>query len=162
MLLAAVLLVPRTRLDVELTVVGDDNQGRVDYSMTKGTELICISEAKAADMDEGTVMNLMQCQGAIHLNKLKRKRDEFEYVYGVTTTGRTWRYIMLTSDKEVYRTQYEDMIPLDTYATQDDKALRAAVEKVVATVAWMLEDRIQSDAPAAKRQRVNSVKKNGS
>ena len=29
-LLAAVLLVPRTRLDVELTVVGDDNQGQVD------------------------------------------------------------------------------------------------------------------------------------
>jgi hypothetical protein len=117
--------------------------------MTKGTELICISEAKAADMDEGTAMNLMQCQGAIHLNKRKRKRDEFEYVYGVTTTGKAWRYIMLTSDKEVYRTQYEDLIPLDKYAIEDDKALRAAVEKVVATVAWMLEDRIQSDAPAA-------------
>jgi hypothetical protein len=83
-----------TRLDVELTVVGD---GHVDYSVTKGMELICISEAKSTDMEEGTAMNLMQCQGAMHLNK---RKHEFDYVYGVTTTG------MLTSDNHVYRTQY--------------------------------------------------------
>jgi hypothetical protein len=118
-LLAAVLLVPSTRLDVELTVVGDDNTGRVDYSVTKGTKLICISEAKSTDMEEETAMNLMQCQGALHLNKSKRKRDEFDYVYGVPTTGRIWRYIMLTSDNHVYRTQYEDLIPLDKYAIEN-------------------------------------------
>ena len=161
-LLAAVLLVPSTRLDFEFRVVGDDNTGRVDYSVTKGTELICISEAKSTDMEEGTAMNLMQCQGALHLNKEKRKRDEFDYVYGVTTTGKTWRYIKLTSDNHVYRTQYEDFIPLNKYAIEDDTGLRAAIEKVIATITWMLEDRVKSDEPAVKRQRVNSVTKKDS
>ena len=53
LLLAAVLLVPSTKLGVETTVLGDDNTGQVDYSITKGADLICISEAKSRDMDRG-------------------------------------------------------------------------------------------------------------
>jgi hypothetical protein len=45
---------------------------------------------------------------------------------------------------------YEDLIPLDKYAIEDDKGLRAAIEKVIATITWMLEDRVQSDAPCCQ------------
>jgi hypothetical protein len=39
-------------------VVGDDNTGRVDYTILKGAELICISEAKESDMTEGLAVGL--------------------------------------------------------------------------------------------------------
>lgn len=45
-LLSAVLLVPGTKLDVETSVIGEENQGRVAYSVLKGNELMCISEAE--------------------------------------------------------------------------------------------------------------------
>jgi hypothetical protein len=66
-LIAAVLLAPDTRLDVETSVIGEDDGGHVDYSILKGNELVCISEAKNSYMNEGTAMNLMQCNGALLL-----------------------------------------------------------------------------------------------
>jgi hypothetical protein len=50
-LIAAVLLVPDradTRLDIETSVIGEDDGGHVDSSILKGNELVCISEAKNA------------------------------------------------------------------------------------------------------------------
>ena len=80
-LIAAVLLAPDTGLDVETSVIGEDDGGHVDYSILKGNELVCISEAK----NRGTAMNLMQCNGALQQNKRKRKRaDGFDYIYGQT------------------------------------------------------------------------------
>jgi hypothetical protein len=157
-LLAAVLLIPATKLGVEMSVVGDFDHGRVDYSVTKGTELICISEAKAKSLNEGLAMNLMQCQGAIHQNKRKRKRaDGFDYIYGVITTAEKWRYIILTNENQVYKTRYDDFIPLDMSVIKEDSGLRTVVKKVVTTIAWMLQDRTQNDEPSAKRQRVNKI-----
>lgn len=157
-LIAAVLLAPGTRLDVETSVTGEDDLGHVDYSILKGNELVCISEAKKSEMGEGIAMNLMQCKGALQQNKQKRKRaDGFDYIYGVITNACQWRYIILTSEGKVYWTKYEDMLPLSGLALEDDGDLRRAVKKTVGTIAWMLQDRTQVDEPIAKKQRVSAI-----
>ena len=69
-LLASVLLVPETHLEAERSVEGDDVRGRIDYTMLKGEELICASEAKESNMLEGFSINLMQCTGSIQVNML--------------------------------------------------------------------------------------------
>ena len=109
-------------------------------------------------MNEGTAMNLMQCNGALQQNKRKWKRaDGFDYIYSVITNAVLWRYIILTNEGKIYRTEYEDMLPLSRLALNDDGDLRRAVKKTVGTIAWMLWDRIQVDEPIAKKQRVSAI-----
>ena len=109
-------------------------------------------------MNEGIAMNLMQCNGALQQNKRKRKRaDGFDYIYSVITNAVLWRYIILTNEGKIYRTEYEDMLPLSRLALNDDGDLRRAVTKTVGTIAWMLQDRTQVDEPIAKKQRVSAI-----
>jgi hypothetical protein len=104
-------------------------------------------------------MNLVQCEGSLDENKRKRKRsdDEFDYVYGVVTTGTRWWYTIFTSERGIYTTTNLDshFLPLSRKAVKDDAALRQSVKKIVSTIAWMLQDRagVGEDA-SAKRRRV--------
>jgi len=66
-MLAAVLLVPGTRLDAGRNVDGDNNSGRVDYAVLKNAELVCITEAKESDIKQGFAMNLTQCDGSLQV-----------------------------------------------------------------------------------------------
>lgn len=153
-LLAAVLLVPGTRLDVETSVTGNEIQGRVDYSIFKGNRILVVCEAKASDMMKGTAMNLMQCNAALQQNTLKRKRVlEFDYIYGIITNAATWHYIRLTTEGEVHRMANTQFLPLATTAIGDDEKLRRSVKETLVTIAWMLQDLAQVGELSAKRQR---------
>ena len=109
-LLMALLLVPDTRLDVETSVIGNNEHVRINYGIFNKSKLVHISEAKESQMMEGSAINIIQCNGALQENQRKRKHlEEFDYIYGITTTAREWRYILLTS---IYRTEYIDTPPL--------------------------------------------------
>jgi len=159
-LLAAVLLVPGTRLDVKKSLIGDEKQEILDYSVLNGSDILCrICHARESNLVESTAMNLMQCKEALQQNKRKGNRgDEFDYIYGISTTAEVWRYIMLTSEGEVYRTAYVHHLPLDTASIEDDQNLRKSVKEIVVTIAWMLQDRAQGDGPSAKSERVIQTK----
>src|SRR5688572_11871667 len=104
-------------------------------------------------------MNLVQCHGSLQENKRKRKRvePEFDYIYGIVTTGTKWWYVMFTNEtKKIYTTAnaYADTIPLEKEALHDDSELKRTVKKAVATIAWMLQDRagVGEDSLAKKRR----------
>ncbi len=56
-------------------------------------ELIAITEGKQKDLVAGFMQNIMQLESSHHTNTRKRKAsvafdDEFDYLYGIVTTGR--------------------------------------------------------------------------
>jgi hypothetical protein len=57
-MLAAVLLAPGTWLDAERQVDGDDNWGRIDYSVLKDDQLLCVCEAKESNINAGFAVSL--------------------------------------------------------------------------------------------------------
>ena len=152
-LVAAVLLVPKTRIRAEISVATKVNKGRYDYSIYRDKELICICEAKEEKINAGYAMNIMQCQSALDENRRKRKRDDdFDFVYGIVATAERWYYTMVVSGKRLCVGDTNDTLPLTKKALTDDATLYKAVRKTVGKIAWMLQDR--SVEPAAKRQRV--------
>ncbi|PKY25647.1 hypothetical protein RhiirB3_388930 [Rhizophagus irregularis] len=59
-------------------------------------DLICITEDKQHKVPVGFVQNIKQLQSAYETNKRKRKRgdDDFDYLYGIVTTGRDWHFLL--------------------------------------------------------------------
>src|SRR6266480_2094740 len=90
----------RITIDPQLEVVGEEATGRVDYAIKKiidvvNEELIAITEGKQKDLVAGFVQNVMQLESSHHTNTRKRKAseafdDEFDYLYGIVTTGRAF------------------------------------------------------------------------
>ena len=156
-LVTAALLVPGTRIYSEMFVIGDENQGRVDYSISGKGGLLCICEAKESDIRRGTATNIIQCQGALQENRRKQKGHELDYIYGIVTTALSWRYLILKSDGRGFQAGHMDTLPLVNTSIDNDKDLQAAVVKTVATIAWMLQNRVQVDEPPAKRQRIRET-----
>ena len=73
---------------------------QVDYTIKKVidvvNELIAISEGKQKDLVSGFMQNIMQLESSHHTNTRKGKasvafNDEFNYLYGIVTTGRAFR-----------------------------------------------------------------------
>ena len=87
-------------MDPQFEVVGEEASGRVDYAIKKvidvvNEELIAITEGKQKDLVAGFMQNIMQLESSHHTNTRKRKAsmtfdDEFDYLYGIVTTGRAW------------------------------------------------------------------------
>ena len=159
-LLAAVQL-SHTYLDAENTIIGDENHGRVDHSIyAKDRELICIAKAKEYKVDERIAMNIMQCQGALQEARRKRKHgeNEFDYIYGITTTGKDWRYILLTSENKIYKgiAQVIDLDRDKLGTTDYEVLLKESVAKTVKTIAWMLNS-LGNAKTTSKRQHFDSL-----
>ena len=160
-LLAAVAL-SDTFLDAEYSITGNENQGCVDYSIFNlDEELLCVAEAKQTALNAGIAMNIMQCQAALQEARTRKRKysndeEEFNYIFGITTTGSVWKYIMLTSENQLY-VGVPNTIPLHRELLRvDDKELRKAVKKTVTSVAWMLQNRANAKK-TSKRQCVQGV-----
>jgi len=87
-------------MDPQFEVIGEEASGRVDYAIKKiidvvNEELIAITEGKQKDLGAGFMQNIMQLESSHHTNTRKRKAsvafdDEFDYLYGIVSTGRAW------------------------------------------------------------------------
>ncbi|GES83080.1 hypothetical protein GLOIN_2v1838494 [Rhizophagus clarus] len=84
----------------QMEVSSDDSSGCVDYAIKRIIdnlleEIICITEGKQNLPGIGVAQNLIQCKSSCEMNldTLKKKRtadeafEEYEYVYGIVTTG---------------------------------------------------------------------------
>ena len=105
-------------------------------------------------------MNIMQCQAALQEAGTRKRKysndEEFNYIFGITTTGSVWEYIMLTSENQLY-VGVPNTIPLLRALLQDDdEELPKAVKKTVTSVAWMLQNRANAKQ-TSKRQCVQGV-----
>ncbi|GBB98771.1 hypothetical protein RclHR1_33160001 [Rhizophagus clarus] len=118
----AVSLLGGLIISPQLTIIGTESSGRVDYAIKKKLdelleEIICITEGKQNQPGKGVAQNLMQCRSSCEMNldmlKKKRKADEafetdYEYVYGIVSTATDW-YFILYSTEAIYctsRTEY--------------------------------------------------------
>jgi len=158
-LVAAVLFTDGTQLDAESAIDGDISSGRVDYTVLRDAEYICVSEAKNQDFAAGITANLLQCDGSLDENRKQRcSSNEFDYVYGIVTTGYLWRYLLFTNERRgIYTTANTGghFIPLGVECLQDDQELKRSVKQVVSTIAWMLLDRVTvGESPTEKKRRV--------
>ncbi|GBC09717.1 hypothetical protein RclHR1_09060014 [Rhizophagus clarus] len=64
-------------------------------------ELICITEDKQHKVPIGFAQNIKQLESACETNKKKRKRsdNDFDYLYGIVTTGRDWHFLLYSPEK---------------------------------------------------------------
>ncbi|GBC04264.1 hypothetical protein RclHR1_05590019 [Rhizophagus clarus] len=71
-------------------IVGEESWGQVDYTIKETEELICIMEDKQYKVPIGFAQNIKQLESAYETNRGRRKRgdNDFNYLYGIVTTGR--------------------------------------------------------------------------
>jgi hypothetical protein len=100
----------------------------------------------------------------MNLDTLKKKRtadeafEEYEYVYGIVTTGTDW-YFILHSTEGIYCTsKTEYRISLTEDALKDSTDLRKNVKRILEVIVGLLEDRVSaSEEPANKKRRVEEI-----
>ncbi|PKK57266.1 hypothetical protein RhiirC2_798356 [Rhizophagus irregularis] len=82
-------------------IVGEESRGRVDYAIKEAEDLICITEDKQHKVPVGIAQNIKQLKSACETNKRKRKwgDDDFDYLYGIVTTGRDWHFLLYSPGK---------------------------------------------------------------
>ena len=83
-------------LNPQIEIEGGKATGWVDFAIKKiidvvNEELIAITEGKQKDLVAGFMQNMMQLESSYHTNIRKRKAfeafDNFDYLYGIVTTG---------------------------------------------------------------------------
>ncbi|RGB28761.1 hypothetical protein C1646_715275 [Rhizophagus diaphanus] len=111
-------------MDPQFEVIGEEASGRVDYAIKKVIDI-----------------NIMQLESSYHTNTRKRKAsvafdDEFDYFYGIVTTGR---------DFQIYCSKDDYHIALNEKIMKDDAELRRGVKKVMGVIVGLLKDRVEVD-----------------
>ncbi|RIB17462.1 hypothetical protein C2G38_2037723 [Gigaspora rosea] len=103
-----------------------------------------------------------------HSNKKNRKKKndetlDYEYVYGIVSTGVEWIFLLYTTDSIYCTSQKVYRIPLDENSLNDDTELRRNVKEILEIIIGILEDRANVDSsPAKKKQRIEEYfKKEG-
>ena len=92
--------------------------------------------------------------------KKKRKVDEafeadYDYVYGIVSTGTDWYFILHTTDAIYCTSKTEYRISLTEAVLEDDTELRKSVKRILEVIIRLLKDRMSaSDESATKKRRV--------
>ncbi|GET55020.1 hypothetical protein GLOIN_2v1695250 [Rhizophagus irregularis DAOM 181602=DAOM 197198] len=118
-------------------IVGEESRDRVDYAIKEAEDLICITEDRQHKVPLGFAQNIKQLQSACETNKRKRKRgdDDFDYLYGIITTGRDWHFLLYSP------------------------ALYNSVKEVLGIIVALLKDRAcVEDEPDRKRVRIEGYR----
>ena len=90
--------------------------------------------------------------------KKKRKVDEafeadYDYVYGIVSTGTDWYFILHTTDAIYCTSKTEYRISLTEAVLEDDTELRKSVKRILEVIVGLLKDRLSaSDEPATKKR----------
>ena len=147
-------------------IVGEENTGQVNYAIKALEELICITEGKLHQVVMGFAQNLIQCESALQVNKIKRKRksgeafgDDYDYIYGIVTTATEWYFILFASDGISCTSKSPLNIRFTESAleegSEEEKELCKNVKRVMEVIVGLLKDRVHVEKePAMKKQRV--------
>eukprot|EP00047_Mylnosiga_fluctuans_P000635 m.197385 g.197385 ORF g.197385 m.197385 type:complete len:350 (-) comp10088_c0_seq29:207-1256(-) len=102
-LLSAAMLFEKVTLKVEEATSGQLARGPLDYLFIYKNFHILVTEAKQNETNKGVAQNVAQLYSARDENRRKRKRDDYEDVWGIVTTGSDWTFIQLSKSGETYR-----------------------------------------------------------
>ena len=85
------------KIRLEQEIVGEESSGRADYGITDIEDLLCVAEGKQNLPAIGFAQNLVQLESSCQTNlKNQKKRkasdafgeSDYEYLYGIVSTGR--------------------------------------------------------------------------
>ncbi|GBC05180.1 hypothetical protein RclHR1_06080009 [Rhizophagus clarus] len=81
-------------------IVGEESRDQVN-AIKEAEELICIMEDKQHKVPIGFAQNIKQLESTCETNKKKRKHgdNDFDYLYGIVTTGRDWHFLLYSPGK---------------------------------------------------------------
>ncbi|CAG8587122.1 11262_t:CDS:2 [Paraglomus brasilianum] len=149
------------KIRLEQEIVGEESSGRADYGITDIEDLLCVAEGKQNLPAIGFAQNLVQLESSCQTNQKKRKasdafgKSDYEYLYGIVSTGTDWYFILYTTEGIYCTSETEYHIPLAKSALKDDLDLKKSVKKVMETIVGLLKDRVTVEkAPDAKKRRV--------
>ncbi|CAB4438084.1 unnamed protein product [Rhizophagus irregularis] len=152
----------------EFNISGTYGKGHTDFAITYIKKIFCVTEVKVSDLEYGFCENFIQVQTACqhNLKDLKRKRDQndFEYVYGMVTTGDKWYFTMVTSENKFAAVTKEPLILGLHKVKVDDDHLKSEVTELFATIRGILLAKINDispEEPNKKGQRgyITTIKK---
>ena len=122
-------------------------------------DLICITEDKQHKVPVGIAQNIKQLKSACETNKRKRKRgdDDFDYLYGIVTTGRDWHFLLYSPRKISKASDTAYSIEFTKKALDPNsnsyKSLCNSVKEVLGVIVGLLKDRAcaEDDSPSKKK-----------
>ncbi|CAG8855905.1 34956_t:CDS:2, partial [Gigaspora margarita] len=79
---------------------GSNDKGRLDFTIKRDENILCVIEAKAQNIEHGLCQNFVQLQVAGEVNRERNDKD-LERVYGVVTTGKKWFFTAVTTDDQI-------------------------------------------------------------
>ncbi|CAB4404395.1 unnamed protein product [Rhizophagus irregularis] len=136
----------------EFNISGTYGKGHTDFAITYIKKIFCVTEVKVADLEYRFCENFIQMQTACqhNLKVLKRKRDQndFEYVYGMVTTGdNKWYFTMVTSENKFVVVTKEPLIFRLHKVKVNDEHLKSEVTELFATICGILLAKINDISP---------------
>lgn len=102
----------------------------------------------------------------LQANRRKRKAEEafesdYEYVYGIVSTGTDWFFLLYTTDGIYCTSKTEYRISLTEASLKDCTALKSNVKRILEVIVGLLEDRANIDmSPATKKARISKYFQN--
>src|SRR4051794_37147796 len=98
----------------------------------------------------------------MNLDMIKKKRKvdkafeaDYDYVYGIVSTGTDWYFILHTTDAIYCTSKTEYRISLTEAVLEDDTELRKSVKRILEVIVGLLKDRVSaSDEPVTKKRHV--------
>ncbi|PKY61131.1 hypothetical protein RhiirA4_521109 [Rhizophagus irregularis] len=143
----------------EFNISGTYGKGHTDFAITYIKKIFCVTEVKVADLEYRFCENFIQMQTACqhNLKVLKRKRDQndFEYVYGMVTTGdNKWYFTMVTSENKFVVVTKEPLIFRLHKVKVNDEHLKSEVTELFATICGILLAKINDISPKKPNKKV--------
>ena len=128
-------------------------------------DLICITEDKQHKVPVGIAQNIKQLKSACETNKRKRKRgdDDFDYLYGIVTTGRDWHFLLYSPRKISKASDTAYSIEFTKKAldpnSEEYQSLCKSVRKVLGIIVGLLKDRAcAEEEPERKRVKIKGYR----
>ncbi|RUP41804.1 hypothetical protein BC936DRAFT_138293 [Jimgerdemannia flammicorona] len=102
---------PTLQLRVDEDFDGSRGYGFLDYVILLGFLAILVTEAKTEDIQKGVTQNLVQLHTAAEkLGKRKREEKPNINVYGIVTTGLSWRFVRWSGFEENLSIEISEVI----------------------------------------------------
>ncbi|CAH1767467.1 11845_t:CDS:2, partial [Entrophospora sp. SA101] len=145
----------------QYNVIGSHGDGRVDFLIMHGEIIICITEAKTTEIEEGMAQNFVQLHSACEKNIRKRKYsaidDKYEYVYGIVSTGDQWIFTIVTSDNKLAAANKNVQIIGVHTKYYDEDLLKRETLSLVRVISSILNDSISNSSPQSKKIRIEKT-----
>ncbi|RIB14274.1 hypothetical protein C2G38_2195605 [Gigaspora rosea] len=138
---------PSTRLKVEVELDGSRGYGVLDYGVYIQKIPVLVTEAKPYESEKAVAQTLVQIHSAAESLLGKRKRSE-QTMFGIVTTGRSWRFIRWNGSLECPKAEITQEYPC---IFENDMKEAKRVASYIVCVLQTQAKSLNKENPCAKR-----------